>query len=176
MVLWLTGAPGLVEEVADELWALLPGARVVDPGPLEPVVNGALGARGLAALEGSRGWGALVATTRAELAAWRSERVVVPRPVLDQDLWSLVETALLRAGLEAELVALDADDERQREKVRTARVAVGPRLREVDRHAAARPWLHRRADVVVDADGRSPHETAVAVAAALGRRAPPRSR
>ncbi|MEJ5913487.1 hypothetical protein [Pseudokineococcus sp. 1T1Z-3] len=169
MVLWLTGAPGLAEDVADELWTLLPGARVVDPGPLEPVVGGQRGARGLAALEAGAGWGVLRATAAAELAAWRSERLLVPRPVLDQDLWELVEAALLRSFLDVDLVALDADDEAQRRRVRDGRVAVDRRLREVDRHAAARPWLHVRADVVVDAGGRPASAVAQDVSAALGR-------
>lgn len=115
MVLWLTGAPGLAEEVADELWALLPGARVVDPGPLDAVT--AAGAGALAELEGSAGWRALLATAAAELVAWRSERLLVPRPVLDRRVWGVVEAALLRAGLDAALVELDADDDEQRRRV-----------------------------------------------------------
>ena len=166
MVLWLTGVPGLVEEVADELWAVLPGARVVDPGPLEGL-EGA-GASGLRELEASPGWRGLVATAAAELVAWRSERLVVPRPVLDQRLWSVVEAGLLRAGLDAALVELDADDEDVRRRVRAARVAVEPRLREVEQHATARSWLRARADVVVETTGLSAPQVARRVAGRLG--------
>lgn len=169
MVLWLTGAPGLAEEVADELWAVLPGARVVDPGPLEP-----LAADGLEALEAAPGWRALVATAASELVAWRSERLVVPRPVLERRTWSLVETALLRAGLDAVLVELDDDDEAQRERVAAARVAVEPRMREVERHAAARAWLHVQADVVVHAGGLGAAQVARRVAGRLGADVGPR--
>ncbi|GAA2025034.1 hypothetical protein GCM10009756_14560 [Pseudokineococcus marinus] len=166
VVLWLTGAPGLAEEVADELWAVLPGARVVDPGPLDAVADA--GASALAVLEGSPGWRGLLATASAELAAWRSERLVVPRPVLDERLWGVVEAGLLRAGLDGVLVALDADDEEVRTRVSAARVAVGPRLRELERHARARPWLHLRADVVVATSGLSALQVARAVAGRLG--------
>ncbi|WP_299039457.1 hypothetical protein [uncultured Pseudokineococcus sp.] len=164
MVLWLTGAPGLAEEVADELWALLPGARVVDPGPLD----GVTGAGALAELEGSAGWRALLATAAAELVAWRSERLLVPRPVLDRRVWGVVEAALLRAGLDAALVELDADDEEQRRRVREARVAVPRRLREVEEHARAREWLLVRADVVVDTAGLTAAQVARRVAGRLG--------
>ncbi len=166
VVLWLTGAPGLAEEVADELWAVLPGARVVDPGPLDAV--GDAGAGALAVLEASPGWRGLLATASAELAAWRSERLVVARPVLDQRLWGVVEAGLLRAGLDGVLVELDADDEEVRTRVRAARVAVGPRLRELERHARARAWLHLRADVVVRTTGLSALQVARAVAGRLG--------
>lgn len=166
VVLWLTGAPGLAEDIADELWAVLPGARVVDPGPLDDVA--AAGARALAALEASPGWRGLLATASAELAAWRSERLVVPRPVLDQRTWGVVEAALLRAGLDGVLVELDADDDEVRERVRAARVAVAPRLRELELHARARSWLHVRADVVVRTSGLSTLQVARAVAGRLG--------
>ena len=166
MVVWLTGAPGLADDVADELWAALPGARVVDPGPLDDVVRSGSGA--LQALESSPGWRALLATAAAELVAWRSERLVVPRPVLDPRLWGVLEAALLRAGLDAALVELDADDEDLRRRVDDARVAVAPRLREVERHALARSWLHVRADVVVDTTGLSAAQVARRVAGRLG--------
>lgn len=166
MVVWLTGAPGLAEDVADELWAAVPGARVVDPGPLDDV--GAAGAGGLQQLEASPRWRALLATAAAELAAWRSERLVVPRPVHDRRVWSVVESALLRAGLDAVLVELDADDEDLRRRARDERVAVGPRLREVEQHAAAREWLHLRADVVVRTTGLSAAQVARRVAGRLG--------
>lgn len=170
MVLWLTGAPGLAEDVADELWSVLPGARVVDPGPLEDLAapQDPGGGGGLQRLEASPGWRGLLATAASELVAWRSERLVVPRPVLDRDAWSLVEAALLRAGLDAALVELDADHDDLRRRVRASRVAVAPRLREVDRHAAAREWLHLRADVVVRTSGLSALQVARRVAGRLG--------
>ena len=166
MVVWLTGAPGLAEDVADELWAVLPGARVVDPGPLDAVADA--GATALAELEASAGWRALLSTAAAELAAWRSERLVVPRAVLDRRVWGVVEAALLRAGLDSALVELDADDDELRRRVEDARVAVPRRLREVEEHARARDWLRVRADVVVDTSGLTAAQVARRVAARLG--------
>ncbi|ROP27077.1 hypothetical protein [Pseudokineococcus lusitanus] len=144
MVLWLTGAAQLAEDVADELWDLLPGARLVDVGPLATALDGADD------LEASPGWRALTATAAAELMAWRSERLVVACPLADERAWAVVEAALLRAGLDAVLVAILPP-------------ASG------DETGDGRTWWPvARADVLLDPSERSAAALAADVTAALG--------
>ncbi len=146
MVLWLTGAAQLAEDVADELWELLPGARTVDVGPLATAL------RGPDDLETSPGWRALTATAAAELMAWRSERLVVACPLADERAWAVVEAALLRAGLDAVLVAIlpPASED-------GAGSGDGPSW-----------WPVARADVLLDPSERSAAALAADVTAALG--------
>lgn len=146
MVLWITGAAQLAEDVADELWDLLPGARLVDVGPLGTTVGGA------EVLESSPGWRALTATAAAELVAWRSERLVVACPLADERAWAVVEAALLRAGLDAVLVAI-----------------LPPASDDVPADDDGRPWWPvARADVLLDPTERSAAALASDVTAALG--------
>lgn len=110
-----------------------------------------------------RPWRILTPIVAGELIRFSGQSLVAPQTVLEENYWDELQEGLSETGHEVLHVLLEAEQSTMQGRVQADQVepmAKRWRLEHMTRYAEARPWMSKRADLVVD----STHLTADQVA------------
>lgn len=98
-------------------------------------------------------WRTLVPVVADEVAAFTGQHLAAVQSVLVEEYWQEIEVGLIGLGHSIFHVLLDADAETLHERIDgdVDGVDIRPwRHEHVDRYLAARPWMSKAADLIVD--------------------------
>jgi hypothetical protein len=104
-------------------------------------------------------WRVLTPIVADELIRFSRQSLVAPQTVLEEDYWDEPETGLAARGHEVLHVLLEADESTMRGRIQADQVEVVAkpwRLDHLPKYAVARPWMARRADLVLDTTNLTP--------------------
>lgn len=164
MILWLNGTFGAGKTTtATLLTAVSPRLRIFDPEWVGYLLRANLGDHPVSDFRHWESWRVLTPVVADELVRVSGQSLVAPQTVLEEGYWDEVLQGLSQRGHEVFHVLLDADPDVLRHRIEDDRVEAGARSWRIEHlaaYAAARPWLVRRADLVVDTSQRTPEQVA----------------
>jgi hypothetical protein len=108
-------------------------------------------------------WRMLTPIVADELIRFSGQSLVAPQTVLQEAYWDELVRGLSERGHSVLHVLLEADEPMMRSRIEADEelaVAKQWRLDHLPRFAEARPWIARRADLIVDATRLSPEQVA----------------
>jgi hypothetical protein len=108
-------------------------------------------------------WRVLTPIVADELVRFSGQSLVAPQTVLEEGYWDELHSGLSQRGHELLHVVLDPDESTLRAHIEADQVEVGARagrLAHLATYARSRPWLVRRADLVVDTTQLTPEQVA----------------
>jgi hypothetical protein len=108
-------------------------------------------------------WRQLVPISAAAVSAETAQNLVVVQTVTDRAYWANLSNGLREQGLEVAHVVLDCTDRVLRQRIAADVVEAGAldwRLGHIAAFAAARDWLTRDADLVIDTSDASANDVA----------------
>lgn len=168
MIIWLNGTFGAGKtSTAAELLHRLPGARLFDPETVGFMLRPNLADLPVTDFQHWEPWRNLVVATAAELARYTGQHLIAPQTVLDEQYLRQIRTGLEAAGHPMFHVLLDASDDALRQRIDGSDEARQWRLDHLAAYRAARQWLTRDADLIVDTTVLPPSSAAEKIAAAL---------
>ena len=164
MHVWVNGPFGIGKSsAADELARARPGCRHFDAEQVGSMLTANLADIPLRDFQDLPSWRRLVPIVAGEVAAFTGQSLVIVQTVLDEECWRQLSAGLRSQQLDVVHVVLDApaatvrwridDDDVVRAKIAAGLLdphGVQWRLDHIAAYMAARSWLHRTADLVVD--------------------------
>jgi hypothetical protein len=111
-------------------------------------------------------WRRLVPHVMHEVGLLTGEHLIASQTVLVEDYWNELRSGLEDRGLEVFHVLLDCDEAVLRDRISCdadERGAQEWRVRHLEDYRAARAWMVRAADQVVDTSGSDPGKVAVQI-------------
>lgn len=168
MIVWLNGTfGGGKTTTAAELLPMLPGSRLFDPETVGYMLMPNLADHPVTDFQHWPPWRTLVAATITELVRYTGQYLIAPQTVLIRDYLEEIIAALDTAGQKVFHVVLDADELTLRSRIEASDEAQQWRLEHLAEYQAARAWMLRAADLVVDTSHQAPGDVARCVARAL---------
>jgi hypothetical protein len=108
-------------------------------------------------------WRVLTPIVADELIRFSGGSLVAPQTVLEENYWDELEAGLSERGHEVLHVLLEAEQNPLRGRIEADQLEVDAkpwRLDHLSRYAGARPWIVRRADLVLDTTHLTPEQVA----------------
>lgn len=171
MIIWVNGSFGVGKTTTAGLVARRSARlRTFDPESVGFMLRDNLGDVPVADFRDWEPWRVLTPVVADELVRFTGQSLVAPQTVLEETYWDELAGGLAERGHDTFLVLLDADDAIIRSRIESDQeltAARQGRLSHLPRFAAARPWISRRADLIVDTTRLGPHDVADRVWAAV---------
>jgi len=171
VIIWLNGAFGAGKTTTAELVASRsPRLRAFDPESVGFMLRDNLRDHPVADFRDWESWRILTPVVADEVARFSGQSLVAPQTVFEEDYWDELLRGLSERGHEAFHVLLEAEESIMRSRIEADQelaAARQGRLRHLPRYAEARPWIARRADLIVDTTHLAPEEVADLVWAAV---------
>jgi len=171
VIVWINGAFGVGKTTtARQMAELRPELRLFDPEWVGYLLTSQLQGIDVADFQDLPAWRDLVPRVARHVADISGQHLVAVQTVLDEQYWTELGDGLNRRDLGVFQVVLDADEQALRTRILSdddERSAQRWRLDHLAPYAAARPWLLRAADLVVDTTAVPPDEVARRIVAAL---------
>ena len=160
MIIWLNGTFGAGKTTTASLLAeKSQRLRLFDPESVGYMLRPNLTDHPVTDFRHWDPWRVLTPIVADELIRFSGQSLVAPQTVLEENYWYELETGLAERGHEVFQVLLEAEECTMRGRVEAdqAEVVAKPwRLDHMSRYAAARPWMARRADLVLDTTHLTP--------------------
>ncbi|UKA56942.1 hypothetical protein [Arthrobacter sp. FW306-2-2C-D06B] len=115
-------------------------------------------------------WRALVPATAFEIRRHTGQHLVAVQTVLRQDYWSELKASFSDLDDQVFHVLLDADEATLRNRIENDQVELSARqwrLDHVERYAAARTWMIKDADLVIDTSSLATKDVVSRIAASV---------
>jgi microcompartment protein CcmK/EutM len=153
--IWLNGPFGVGKSaVARAICGRWPGWRLFDPETVGSMLVANIVDRRPYDFQDLVAWRQLVPLSAAAVAAETGQDLVVVQTVTDRTYWATLSEGLQDQGLDVAHVVLDCADQVLRQRIAADSVEAGAldwRLEHIAAFDAAREWLRRDADLVIDA-------------------------
>jgi len=136
-----------------------PRLRLYDPECVGYLLRGQLSDQEFTDFQQLESWRRLVPVVADELIRETGHHLVAIQTVLIEDFWVELVAGLSALGHEVLHVVVEADEDVMRERIDVDRLEPGARewrLNHLERYAAARDWMTRRADLVLDTTALTP--------------------
>jgi len=164
VIIWLNGAFGAGKTTTGALLTQRsPRLRSFDPESVGFMLRPHLSDHPVTDFRHWESWRVLTPLVADELIRFSGQGLVAPQTVLEEDYWDELLGGLRARGHPVVHVVLEADEPVLRQRIETDDVEVGARSWRLDHLAAyaeARPWLARRADLMLDTTHLSPPQVA----------------
>jgi hypothetical protein len=171
MILWLNGPFGVGKTATAQcIVAAHAGWRLFDPETVGYMLKANLRDHDIADFQDLDAWRALVPRVAAELNTLTRTDLVAVQTVLVERYWSDLRAGAAFLGVDIFHVLLDCREDVLRGRIHADDVERGARDWRLDHLAvyeAARPWLIRAADIVLDTSALNCDQVAEQVLAAL---------
>jgi hypothetical protein len=176
MIIWLNGTFGAGKSAtARELVPLVPGGRLFDPELVGYVLMEYLSDHEFSDFQDLAPWRTLVPIVTSQVAQFTGQHLIATQSVLNEAYWDELRQGFSRYLLDVFHVVLHVESSVLRERIKAdeeEKKACQWRLNHIPDYTAARPWLEKTADLVVDSTALTARETASAIAAAMQTRIP----
>jgi AAA domain len=164
VIIWLNGAFGAGKTTTSGLLMKKSHRlRVFDPEWVGYLLRAILSDRPVTDFQHWESWRILTPVIADEVIRFSGQSLLAPQTVLDEQYWDELIAGLSKRGHEVLHVLLDAEDDVMRARIHADKAdpAAKPwRINHLSHYIAARPWLRRRADVVLDTTHLTPQEVA----------------
>jgi AAA domain-containing protein len=111
-------------------------------------------------------WRVLTPIVADELMRFSGQSLVAPQTVLEEDYWDQLQSGLTRRGHEVLHVILEAEESTLKSRIEADQVEVIAkpwRLDHMTSYEASRPWMARRADLVLNTTHLTPGQVAARI-------------
>ena len=164
MIIWINGAFGAGKTTTAALLAeKSPGLRTFDPESVGYLLRDNLADFPVRDFRDWESWRVLVPVVADELVRFSGQGLVAPQTVLEEAYWDDLLSGLTARGHDVVHVLVEADGPTLRRRIEADQELASARqgrLAHLSAYAAARPWMARRADLVVDSTHLAPGQVA----------------
>lgn len=171
MMIWINGTLGVGKTTAGKaLVEAQPALRLFDPEAVGYMLMHSLQDKVFSDFQDVPAWRALVPATAHEIRRHTGQHLVVVQTVLRQDYWAELKASFSELDDLVIHVVLDADEKTLRDRIENDRVDLSGkqwRLDHLESYAAARAWMIKDADVVIDTSGLTAKEVVSQIAEAV---------
>lgn len=168
VIIWLNGTFGAGKtSTAAELLPRVPGVRLFDPETVGFMLRPNLADRPVTDFQHWEPWRTLVVATAAELARYTGQHLIASQTVLNRLYLRQIRAGLEAVGQNMFVVLLDASDDALHSRIEASDEARQWRLDHLATYQAAREWMARDCDLVVDTTMLPASAAAEKIAAAL---------
>jgi len=154
VIIWLNGAFGAGKTTVGRLLSQRsPHLRLFDPESVGYMLRTNLRDHSVTDFRHWESWRVLTPIVADELIRFSGQSLVAPQTVLEEDIWDELVRGLADRGHEVLHVVLEAEEDAIRRRIEADLLEVAAkawRVQHLPRFADARPWLEKRADVIVD--------------------------
>jgi hypothetical protein len=171
MIIWLNGTFGAGKTTtARELVPLIPDSRLFDPELVGYVLMEYLSDHEFSDFQDLTPWRTLVPIVTNQVAQFTGQHLIAAQSVLNEAYWAELQKGFFRHSLDVFRVVLHVEPGVLTERIKAdeeEKKACQWRLNHIPDYIAARPWLEKTADLVVDSTALSAGKAASTIAAAL---------
>ncbi|MGM7775412.1 AAA family ATPase [Arthrobacter sp. KNU-44] len=171
MMIWINGTFGVGKTTAGKaLVEAQPALRLFDPEAVGYMLMHSLKDQAFGDFQDLPAWRALVPATALEICRHTGQHLVAVQTVLRQDYWAELQASFNELDDQVIHVVLDADEATLRSRIENDQVELSGRqwrLDHLERYAAARTWMIKDADLVIDTSRLSAEDVASRIADAV---------
>lgn len=164
MIIWINGTFGSGKTTTGALLADLDTRlRTFDPEWVGYMLRNNLADHHVTDFQEFASWRRLVPIVADEIVRTTGQGLVAVQSVLDESYWDELASGLSALGHQIFLVVLEAEERVMWQRIDADEIEPGARQWRLDHlptYAAARPWLVRRADLLLDTTALTPQEAA----------------
>lgn len=154
MMIWINGTFGVGKTTAGQaLVETQPGLRLFDPEAVGYMLMHSLKDQAFSDFQDLPAWRALVPATAFEIRRHTGQHLVAVQTVLRQDYWAELKASFSELDDQVVHIVLDADEATLRNRIENDQVELSGRqwrLDHLEKYAAARKWMIKEADLVID--------------------------
>lgn len=171
MMIWINGTFGVGKTTTGQaLVETQPALRLFDPEAVGYMLMHSLKDQAFRDFQDLPAWRALVPATAFEIRRHTGQHLVAVQTVLRQDYWSELKASFSDLDDQVFHVLLDADEATLRNRIENDQVESSARqwrLNHVERYAAARTWMIKDADLVIDTSSLATKDVVSRIAASV---------
>lgn len=168
MMLWINGTFGVGKTTTGQaLVEARTALRLFDPEAVGYMLMNSLKDQAFSDFQDLPAWRAPVPATAIEIRRHTGQHLVAVQTVLRQDYWEEPKASFREQNDQVVHIVLDADEETLRNRVENDQVELSARqwrLDHLERYAAARMWMIKDADLVIDTSRLTPEDVASRIA------------
>lgn len=154
MMIWINGTFGVGKTTTGQsLVETQPALRLFDPEAVGYMLMNSLKDQAFSDFQDLPAWRALVPATALEIRRHTGQHLVAVQTVLREDYWAELKDSFNELDEHVVHVVLDADEGTLRNRIENDQVELSARqwrLDHLERYTAARTWMIREADLVID--------------------------
>jgi RNase adaptor protein for sRNA GlmZ degradation len=154
MMIWINGTFGVGKTTTGQaLVEAQPALRLFDPEAVGYMLMNSLKDQAFSDFQDLPAWRALVPATALEIRRHAGQHLVAVQTVLREDYWAELKASFNELDDQVVHVVLDADEETLRNRIENDQIELSARqwrLDHLERYAAARTWMIKEADLVID--------------------------
>ena len=171
MMIWINGTFGVGKTTAGQtLVKAQPALRLFDPEAVGYMLMNNLNDQAFSDFQDLPAWRALVPATALEIRRHTGQHLVAVQTVLREDYWAELKASFNQLDDQVVHVVLDADEGTLRNRIENDQVELSARqwrLDHLERYAAARTWMIKEADLVIDTSRLAAEDVASRIAEAV---------